>query len=128
MTAADRSPARTSLSAGLRGRCPRCGKGSLFEGYLKVAPVCGHCGLGLVGHDSGDGPAVAATFILGTVVVALAAAVELLFHPPLWLHALLWAPTVIGGTLALLPPLKGLTIAIQYRTRAVDEPEKLGGL
>ena len=118
----------SALSAGLRGRCPRCGIGALFSGYLTVAPVCKHCGLGLSGHDSGDGPAVAATFILGTAVIALAAAVEITFAPPLWLHAVLWAPAVIGGTLVLLRPLKGLTIAIQYRTRAVDEPEQLGGI
>ena len=124
----DRPTAGASLSAGLRGRCPRCGHGKLFDGYLTVAPVCGHCGLGLAGHDSGDGPAVAATFILGTGIIALAAAVELIFHPPLWIHAVLWTPAVIGGTLALLRPLKGLTIAIQYRTRAVDEPEQLGGV
>lgn len=124
----DQPSAGTSLSSGLRGRCPRCGTGALFEGYLKVAPVCGHCGLGLDGHDSGDGPAVAATFILGTVVIALAATVEILFQPALWVHAALWGPAVIGGTLALLRPLKGLTIAIQFRTRAVDEPEQLGGI
>jgi uncharacterized protein (DUF983 family) len=45
----------------------------------------------------------------------------------LWVHALLWAPLVIGGSIAMLRPLKGMTIALQYRFRSVDEPERPGG-
>ncbi|MCG8510140.1 MAG: DUF983 domain-containing protein, partial [Rhodospirillales bacterium] len=65
--------------------------------------------------------------VLGAVVVGLAALLELTLHPPLWVHALLWGPAVIGGSLGILRPIKGLTIAIQYRTRATDQPERLGG-
>ncbi|MEQ8165157.1 MAG: DUF983 domain-containing protein, partial [Alphaproteobacteria bacterium] len=60
------------LRAGLRQRCPRCGEGRLFDGYLKVAERCPVCGLELGRHDSGDGPAVFVIFILGALVVALA--------------------------------------------------------
>jgi uncharacterized protein (DUF983 family) len=125
----DAAPAiATLLWRGLAGRCPRCGRGRLFDGFLKVAPACPVCRLGLAGHDAGDGPAVAATFILGTVVVGLAALLELTVAPPLWVHAVLWGPLVVGGSIGILRPLKGATIAIQYRYRSVDEPTPPGGV
>jgi len=116
------------LLSGLTGHCPRCGSGKLFDGFLKVADACPACGLGFSGHDAGDGPAVAATFILGAVVVGLAAWLELALSPPLWVHAVLWGPLIVGGSAAILRPLKGVTVALQYRYRAVDEPQRPGGV
>lgn len=115
------------LLRGFAGRCPRCGTGRLFDGFLTVAPACPVCHLGLAEHDAGDGPAVAATFILGAVVVGLAALLELTLEPPLWVHVVLWGPVVIGGSVGILRPLKGATIAIQYRYRSVDTPTPPGG-
>ena len=115
------------LRHGLMGRCPRCGKGHLFSGFLTVAESCPECGLSLIGHDSGDGPAVAGTFVLGTFVGVAAVVVDLTLEPPLWVHVALWLPITVFGTLGMLRPLKGLNIAIQYRWRSVEEPEKLGG-
>jgi uncharacterized protein (DUF983 family) len=115
------------LGAGLRGLCPRCGRGALFSGFLKVIDRCPNCGLGFAGHDAGDGPAVAAIFILGFGVTGLAGVVEYLFAPPLWLHALLWLPMIGLGAVALLQPLKGLMVALQYRYRTVEDPERPGG-
>ena len=46
------------FSAGMRGRCPRCGEGDLYAGFLKVHSQCESCGLDLKFADSGDGPAV----------------------------------------------------------------------
>lgn len=117
----------TILGRGLRGRCPHCGRGSLFDGYLTVAESCRNCGHALAGHDSGDGPAVFAIFILGFVVVGLAGVVEYMFSPPLWLHAVLWLPLTLAGTLVLLRPLKGIAVALQYRYRSLEEPERPGG-
>jgi uncharacterized protein (DUF983 family) len=117
----------TVARRGLLGRCPRCGKGKLFKGVLDIADQCDSCGLQFFGHDAGDGPAVAGIFVLGTAVVALAIWVEFTFMPPLWLHAALWTPIIVGGAVGLLRPLKGLAVALQYRYRAVDEEEKLGG-
>jgi len=104
--------------AGLRCRCPRCGRGRLFDGYLTVRGTCEACGLGLADHDTGDGPAVFVIFILGAVMVPLALSVEAAFQPPLWLHAVLWSVTILAGTVALLRPLKGLMVALHYRHRS----------
>ena len=115
------------FASGLCGRCPRCGRGALFDGFLKITDRCGDCGLEFSAHDAGDGPAVAAIFILGFGIVGLAWLLEILLAPPLWVHALIWTPLTVLGAVVLLRPLKGLTVAAQYRFRAVDEPERLGG-
>lgn len=108
------------IAAGLACKCPRCGRGALFDGYLTVARACSVCGLDLQKADSGDGPAVFIIFILGFLIVPLALLFESLVEPPLWVHLLLWPPVVLGGALALLRPMKGLLIALQYHHRASD--------
>ena len=110
-------PPPSPIAAGLACRCPRCGRGRLFSGYLTVADECEACGLHMADHDTGDGPAVFVIFILGAVVVPLALWVEAAFAPPLWLHAILWGIVVMGGTIALLRPLKGVMVALHYRPR-----------
>ena len=129
MTADSSLPVSTAvvLGRGLRGRCPHCGRGPLFDGYLTVADRCRVCGHALAGHDAGDGPAVFGIFILGFLVVGLAGVVEYLFSPPLWVHAVVWLPFTLVGTLVLLRPLKGIAVALQYRYRSLDEPERPGG-
>jgi uncharacterized protein (DUF983 family) len=115
-------PPVSPVAAALRCRCPRCGEGKLYDGLLSVAPVCARCGLDLRAQDAGDGPAVFVVLILGAVTVGLAIAVEIAFAPPLWLHAVLWTPVVVGGAILLLRPLKAGLIALQYRHRQLGAP------
>jgi uncharacterized protein (DUF983 family) len=108
------SPAVT----GLKCRCPRCGQGRLFSGFLRTAERCGACGLDYGFIDAGDGPAVFVILIVGFVVVGFALLVEVALQPPYWVHAALWIPLLLVLCLGLLRPLKGLLIASQYRNRA----------
>ena len=108
------------VPAGLACKCPRCGRGALFDGYLTVAERCTVCGLDLRKADSGDGPAVFIIFILGFLVVPLALLVESNFTPPMWVHLAIWPVAIVGGALALLRPMKGVMIALQYRHKASD--------
>ncbi|HEX9791491.1 MAG TPA: DUF983 domain-containing protein [Kiloniellales bacterium] len=114
------TPRHSALATGLACRCPRCGRGALYSGFLTVAERCGECGLDLRKADSGDGPAVFVIFILGFLVVPLALWVEARFAPPMWLHMVLWPPLILGGSLGLLRPMKGVLIALQYRHKASD--------
>jgi len=107
-------------AAGLCGRCPRCGEGKLFNGYLELAPRCEHCGLDYSFADAGDGPAVFVILIAGFAVVGSALLVEAFWRPPYWLHALLWLPMLLILTLGLLRPLKGLLVTLQYRHKAEE--------
>jgi uncharacterized protein (DUF983 family) len=102
------------LKAGLGCRCPRCGKGNVFKGFLDFNSGCSECDLDFSGFENGDGPAVFIILILGFIVVGLALVVEVNYEPPLWLHALLWGPMIIGGSIGMLRPMKGLMIAVQY--------------
>ena len=117
-------PPVSVLKAGLLFRCPRCGRGKLFAGYLRVATRCGACSLDLQKHDSGDGPAVFVMFVVGGVVVALAFWLEFTHAPPYWLHAVLWLPAVSIGSLILLRPAKAVLIALQYRHGAAGFGEQ----
>ncbi len=101
--------------AGLVCRCPRCGTGRLFKGYLDVVERCGVCDLDFSRQNAGDGPAVFIILILGFVVVGLALVVEVNFAPPLWLHLVMWFPLILGGSMGLLRPFKATLIALQYK-------------
>ena len=50
-------PAGTAVLRGLRKLCPACGKGHLFDGYLRTADHCDVCGQKIAGHRADDGPA-----------------------------------------------------------------------
>lgn len=118
---ADRTHKRSPVVFALFGRCPRCGRGRLFTGYLEVAGGCDICGLGYSGHDAADGPAVLIIMLLGFLVVGLVFLVEAAYHPPLWIHAVIWPPFVLGAALGALRPLKALFIGLQFKYRAVED-------
>ncbi len=106
--------------AGLSCKCPKCGVGKLYEGFLDFREKCPNCGLDFSQFNSGDGPAVFITFILGFATVGLALFVEVTFHPPYWVHLVLWLPIILGGALLLMRPAKALMIAMQYHFEAEE--------
>ena len=108
------------LLVGLSGRCPRCGKGPLFRGFIALAPRCKVCGLDYSFADSGDGPAVFIALIGGFIVLGAALWTEIVYEPPLWLHMVLFLPLTIIVCLGLLRPFKGVLIALQYRNKAAE--------
>ncbi|MCF4097800.1 DUF983 domain-containing protein [Maritalea mediterranea] len=111
-------PDISPFSAGLRCRCPRCGDGKLLRGFLQVEDQCERCGLSFSFADSGDGPAVFIMMIVGFIIVGAALAVEVAFSPSVLMHLLLWIPATLLLSFALLRPLKGLMIALQYKNDA----------
>ena len=108
------------IMAGLKGCCPRCGKGRLFSGFLTVAPSCENCGLDYSFADPADGPAIFVMLIIGFVVVGLALWVEVSYNPPLWLHFLLWIPLTLVLCLPPLRLIKGVLITLQYANKAAE--------
>lgn len=106
--------------AGLACRCPNCGEGPLFEGYLKVAPRCEACGMDLSKADSGDGPVVFIILIVGMIITFSALFFEFTVHPPIWVHLIIWLPLTAILTLACLRPFKGVMLAMQFHHRAAE--------
>jgi len=120
MTQPDAPSLASTLAAGLAGRCPACGRGKLFSGYLTLAPRCNVCGLDYSFAEAGDGPAVFVILITGFIVVGAALFVEMAYAPPYWLHALIWGPLAILLPLLLLRSFKGVLIALQYKHKAEE--------
>ena len=108
------------ILAGLACRCPCCGKGKLFQGFLTLRPRCEACGLDYAFIDAGDGPAVFVILLAGFIVVGCALVVEFKYAPPFWLHAVLWGPLILATTLLPLRSMKGLLIALQHRNKAAE--------
>ena len=112
-------PPVSLVTAVLGCRCPRCGRGKVFDGLLAIVPRCAVCGLDISAQDAGDGPAVFVILILGAIVVGLAAIVEVKFAPPIWVHIVLFVPMIVGGAVVMLRFLKAFLIALQYRHLAL---------
>ena len=106
--------------AGLACRCPNCGEGPLFQGFITVADRCEACGFDLKKADSGDGPAVFIILIVGFLVCFGMLFTEIAFHPPIWVHLVLWLPLTAILCLVLLRPFKGVLIALQFHHRAEE--------
>jgi uncharacterized protein (DUF983 family) len=113
----------TWTQAAIRGiacKCPRCGKGKLYTGFLSLRPACDQCGLDYAFIDAGDGPAIFIIMIAGFIVVGSALVVEIKYQPPFWVHAALWIPLILATTLLPLRSMKSLLIALQYHHKAAE--------
>ena len=105
---------------GLTCKCPRCGEGKLFDGFINLRPSCARCGLDYAFIDTGDGPAIFIIMIAGAIVVGAALIVEVKYQPPFWLHAALWLPLVLATTLLPMRSMKSLLIALQFHHKASE--------
>jgi uncharacterized protein (DUF983 family) len=113
----------TVTESALRGiacKCPRCGKGKLYAGFLTLAPRCENCGLDYAFIDAGDGPAIFIIMLAGAIVVAAALIVEVKYQPPFWVHAVLWLPLIVVTTIFPLRSMKSLLIALQFHHKAAE--------
>jgi uncharacterized protein (DUF983 family) len=111
-------PPLSPVSTGFAGKCPRCGRGKLFSGYLTVAKACSSCGLDFGFADAGDGAAwfvmlIACVFGVGSIL-----GIEIAYQPAWWIHALIAIPVLIVLPLILLRPVKGLLLNQQWKTGA----------
>ena len=113
------APARIDpIRAGLLCRCPNCGKGALFSGFLKVVERCAVCGFDFARLNTGDGAAIFIMQIAGGLVVFGALFVQVAYNPPIWAMLIVALPLVVGLSLGLMRPGKGAMIALQMRNRA----------
>jgi uncharacterized protein (DUF983 family) len=115
----DIQPARINpIRAGLLCRCPRCGKAPLFAGFLKVVDRCPVCDFDFTRLNTGDGAAIFIMQIAGGIVVFGALLVQVAYAPPIWAMMVVALPLVLGLSLGLMRPGKGVMIALQMRNRA----------
>jgi uncharacterized protein (DUF983 family) len=108
-------PLSTALGRGLLGRCPSCGRGRIFNGYLHVVTACGVCAapLGLARAD--DAPPYFTILVVGHVVVGGMLMLEKAAHPAMWVQTAIWVPMTIILSLGLLRPIKGATVGLMLK-------------
>ena len=106
------------IPAALFGLCPQCGARGLFDGVAKFAPRCRACGLDFSTFNVGDGPAAFLTLIIGALVVVLAITVELAWHPPFWVHVVLWVPFTVAAVIWGLRAGKSALLASEFQRNA----------
>jgi uncharacterized protein (DUF983 family) len=107
-----------ALLRGIAGRCPRCGQGRMFRGYIKVEPTCGTCSLDLAAFRSDDAPPYFTILIVGHIVLPMILAMEHWVELPMGLLIGGWVTFTLALTLGLLPRVKGAVIAVQWATRS----------
>ncbi|MBW7837110.1 MAG: DUF983 domain-containing protein [Sphingomonadales bacterium] len=105
-----------ALGRGLRRRCPHCGQGNAFAGYLKLRPACASCGAALGEIRADDAPPYFTILTVGHIVVPAMLLTEQLAHPPVALHMALWPALTAALTLAFLPCIKGAVVGVMWAT------------
>jgi uncharacterized protein (DUF983 family) len=108
-------PLGEAIRRGFMGRCPACGRGRLFRGYLKVVTSCTICGEDLSHHRADDAPAYLTMLIVGHVVGGgVLFSEEQWPHSSLVLDALFWLTATIVMSLLILPRAKGAVVGQQW--------------
>jgi len=115
------------LKRGLRNRCPICGEGRIFAGYLTVVPECAQCGAPLGRLRADDAPPYFTIFLVGHLLVPLVLLVERRWMPPMWLHMAVWLPLFTVFCILLLRPIKGATVGWMSRLGFLDDAAPRGG-
>lgn len=106
------------LPAALFGLCPNCGQKTLFANLTKFFDKCRACGLDYSQYNVGDGPAAFLTLIVGAIILGLALAIEANFHPPFWVHIMLWVPLTVAAVIGSLRVSKALLLILEHRNQA----------
>ena len=113
-------PVLSPFATGIRGRCPRCGRGRLFESFLTLAPECEVCGLNYAFADPADGPAFFVICFACVPAVLFAVWLEVAYEVPYWVHLVTSLPVLLLTCIPPLRPLKGWLIASQYVYKAEE--------
>lgn len=108
------APTTNSFKTGIRGLCPLCQRGHIFDGYLQVADHCDVCGLDYSFSNTADGPAFFAMSIIAPFAMGLALWLELAYEVPIWVHLLTTLPFTVLGCIFFLRPLKGWLLSAEY--------------
>ena len=101
-----------AVGRGLRGHCPACGEGRIFNGFLKVAEACHVCGapLGLARAD--DAPPYFTILVVGHIIIPLLFIVDRVSQFPTWIMSAIFLPLTLILTIGLIRPIKGATVGL----------------
>ncbi len=103
-----------AMKRGALNRCPNCGEGGLFKSFVKTRNDCDHCGEAFHHHRADDLPAYLVIVIVGHIVVGAFMGVEANSSLLLWQHLAIWIPITTILSLAMLRPIKGAVVGLQW--------------
>jgi len=110
----DERPVGRSIKRGFFGRCPACGNGRLFRTFLKSVDSCAACGERMDHHRADDFPPYIVVTIVGHLVLTGYMMTDLILPLSTWQHLAFWAPVTLASSLALMQPVKGAVIGLQW--------------
>jgi uncharacterized protein (DUF983 family) len=87
----------------------------LFGRFLTVVGQCPACGEDFSHHRADDFPPYLVMMIVGHAVVPAVLALEMSYAPAIWLQFLIWLPVTLVSALALLQPVKGAIVGMQWQ-------------
>nr|WP_162784820.1 DUF983 domain-containing protein [Paracoccus suum] len=105
------------MRRGALGRCPACGEGRLFQGYLKVRDECPSCGEPLHHQRADDGPAYLTILIVSHLLTPVLMAVFITWRPSVSYMLIGFLGAAVVMSLALLPVIKGALVGMQWARR-----------
>jgi uncharacterized protein (DUF983 family) len=111
-------PRLEPVRTGPFGRCPRCGEGHIFKGFLTLRDSCEVCGLDYSFAEPADGPAFFVQCFTCVPAVIFTIMLEIMVSPPFWVHLVTSLPLVVLSCVLPLRPLKGWLVASQFFFKA----------
>ncbi len=113
----DDRPMKPAMWRGFQRKCPNCGEGLMFDGYLKVANTCPVCNEALHHHRADDGPAYLTILVVGHLLAPLIHVTWTTWRPDPWVMAIAFSLFCVALSLYLLPRMKGVVVNIQWARR-----------
>lgn len=97
---------------GIKGKCPRCGKSHLFQGFLKLVPECKSCGFALGNIRADDFPPYITIVVVGHIVVPGLLFAEKAWQPSIAMQLAVWLPITALMSFLVLPRAKGIVVGL----------------
>jgi uncharacterized protein (DUF983 family) len=116
----------TGLARGIRGLCPSCGIGRLFDGFLRVATECEHCHVPLGLARADDAPPYFTILIVGHIVIPALLIMQKYDDPPLWLLSVIFLPLTVILSVGLIRPIKGATVGMMVCFNMLKTDAEIG--
>lgn len=110
-------PLGLAITNGIKGKCPNCGEGKLYQGFISVNAQCDHCGEELHHHQADDLPPYLNIFLVGHIMVALGMFSMTYEWFGLWETTIGFSLLALILSLALIRPIKGAVVGLQWAHR-----------
>jgi uncharacterized protein (DUF983 family) len=117
----EKSKILLGVRQGLRLRCPNCGQGHLFSGFLKVSEHCEVCGLDNTVYPSDDAPPYLTLLLVGHLIIPIMFWLDRAWEPAMWVQFAIWLPLITVITIAALPYMKGAVIGFAWANGVTRE-------